>query len=248
MFPTKNWSVISDSSVSLWPVEVLKNALINWEQHKETRWACCRLWCWSVMILNIWSDLIPAAVIHLELMCITYIHITWVIVLVWSQFTVRSTLSCRLCGWMLFVQQAGSEGELCQADSLGSAGSSSTLASSVIEVEAERPEPGLTLRTNQEEEVADWLMRIISHWFTDSWTQSEGETVYETCLTLMVFCVWTRRKMKRRSWPPSVLLPPCPSQRRSWSSSTRAEPGRDSPPSTPTHRWDEMHSAAKTGK
>ncbi|XP_073341024.1 uncharacterized protein [Pagrus major] len=53
---------------------------------------------------------------------------------------------------MSFVQQAGSEGELCQADSLGSAGSSSTLASSVIEVEAERPEPGLTLRTNREEE------------------------------------------------------------------------------------------------
>ncbi|KAM8769181.1 uncharacterized protein AB9X84_000166 isoform 1-T1 [Acanthopagrus schlegelii] len=50
------------------------------------------------------------------------------------------------------LKQAGSEGELCQADSLGSAGSSSTLASSVIEVEAERPEPGLTLRTNQEEE------------------------------------------------------------------------------------------------
>lgn len=56
---------------------------------------------------------------------------------------------------MLFVQQAGSEGELCQAGSLGSAGSSSTLASSVIEVEAERPETGLTLRTNQEEEVTD---------------------------------------------------------------------------------------------
>ncbi|XP_027136068.1 mucin-12 isoform X2 [Larimichthys crocea] len=50
--------------------------------------------------------------------------------------------------------KADSEGELCQADSLGSAGSSSTLASSVIEVEAERPEPGLTpqLRTNHEEE------------------------------------------------------------------------------------------------
>ncbi|GLD64209.1 pleckstrin homology domain-containing family G member 2 isoform X1, partial [Lates japonicus] len=50
--------------------------------------------------------------------------------------------------------QAGSEGELCQADSLGSAGSSSTLASSVIEVEAERTELGLTpqLRPNQEEE------------------------------------------------------------------------------------------------
>lgn len=67
----------------------------------------------------------------------------------------RFVFSCRLCGWMLFVQQAGSEGELCQAGSLGSAGSSSTLASSVIEVEAERPETGLTLRTNQEEEVTD---------------------------------------------------------------------------------------------
>ncbi|XP_040903084.1 serine-rich adhesin for platelets isoform X3 [Toxotes jaculatrix] len=52
------------------------------------------------------------------------------------------------------LKQAGSEGELCQADSLGSAGSSSTLASSVIEVEAERAELGLTpqLRPNQEEE------------------------------------------------------------------------------------------------
>ncbi|XP_067451674.1 serine-rich adhesin for platelets isoform X2 [Thunnus thynnus] len=51
-------------------------------------------------------------------------------------------------------QQAGSEGELCQADSLGSAGSSSTLASSVIEVEAERSESRLTsqLQPNQEEE------------------------------------------------------------------------------------------------
>uniref|UniRef100_A0A8D2ZT69 Pleckstrin homology domain containing, family G (with RhoGef domain) member 2 n=1 Tax=Scophthalmus maximus TaxID=52904 RepID=A0A8D2ZT69_SCOMX len=37
-------------------------------------------------------------------------------------------------------QQAGSEGELCQADGLGSAGSSSTLASSVIEVEDEDDE------------------------------------------------------------------------------------------------------------
>ncbi|XP_056230946.1 mucin-17-like [Seriola aureovittata] len=52
------------------------------------------------------------------------------------------------------LQQAGSEGELCKADSLGSAGSSSTLASSVIEVDAERPELGLTqqLRPNHEEE------------------------------------------------------------------------------------------------
>ena len=55
----------------------------------------------------------------------------------------------------MFLQQAGSEGELCQADSLGSAGSSSTLASSVIEVEAERTESRLTsqLQPNQEEEV-----------------------------------------------------------------------------------------------
>lgn len=52
-------------------------------------------------------------------------------------------------------QQAGSEGELCQAESLGSAGSSSTLASSVIEVEAEGGEPCLTpqLRSNQKDEV-----------------------------------------------------------------------------------------------
>lgn len=58
--------------------------------------------------------------------------------------------------WFVFVfQQAGSEGELCQAESLCSAGSSSTLASSVIEVEAERTEPRLTpqLRSNPEEEV-----------------------------------------------------------------------------------------------
>ncbi|TDH15412.1 hypothetical protein EPR50_G00031250 [Perca flavescens] len=55
------------------------------------------------------------------------------------------------------LKQAGSEGELCQADSLGSAGSSSTLASSVIEVEAERTEPGLTpqLQPNREEEEED---------------------------------------------------------------------------------------------
>uniref|UniRef100_UPI0037E76E8A mucin-4 isoform X2 n=1 Tax=Semicossyphus pulcher TaxID=241346 RepID=UPI0037E76E8A len=52
------------------------------------------------------------------------------------------------------LKQAGSESELCQADSLGSAGSSSTLASSVIEVEAERTEPGVVpqLRLNQAEE------------------------------------------------------------------------------------------------
>ncbi|KAG7224445.1 hypothetical protein INR49_015075, partial [Caranx melampygus] len=52
------------------------------------------------------------------------------------------------------LKQAGSEGELCQGDSLGSAGSSSTLASSVIEVDAERSELGLTpqLRRSHEEE------------------------------------------------------------------------------------------------
>ncbi|XP_076002268.1 uncharacterized protein LOC142995181 isoform X2 [Genypterus blacodes] len=55
---------------------------------------------------------------------------------------------------MLFWQQADSEGELCQIDSLGSAGSSSTLASSVIEVEAEHSELGPTtqLGPNREEE------------------------------------------------------------------------------------------------
>lgn len=59
----------------------------------------------------------------------------------------------RSCSWLGF-QQAGSEGELCQAESLGSAGSSSTLASSVIEVEAEA-EPCLTpqLQFNQKNEV-----------------------------------------------------------------------------------------------
>ncbi|XP_041657470.1 uncharacterized protein plekhg2 isoform X2 [Cheilinus undulatus] len=52
------------------------------------------------------------------------------------------------------LKQAGSEGELCQTESLGSAGSSSTLASSVIEVEAERSEPGLMNQQHpsQEEE------------------------------------------------------------------------------------------------
>ncbi|XP_041851116.1 pleckstrin homology domain-containing family G member 3 isoform X2 [Melanotaenia boesemani] len=52
------------------------------------------------------------------------------------------------------LKQADSDGELCTAESLGSAGSSSTLASSVIEVEAERDEPRLTLQlqTNQVEE------------------------------------------------------------------------------------------------
>lgn len=61
-------------------------------------------------------------------------------------------LTGRCC---VVLQQAGSEGELCQADGLGSAGSSSTLASSVIEVEAERAELGLMpqLRPKPEEEV-----------------------------------------------------------------------------------------------
>ncbi|XP_068441922.1 mucin-5AC [Clinocottus analis] len=58
---------------------------------------------------------------------------------------------------VLFLQQAGSDGELSQADGLGSAGSSSTLASSVIEVEAARTEPSGTpqLRPNQEQEEED---------------------------------------------------------------------------------------------
>uniref|UniRef100_A0A3B4UR03 Pleckstrin homology domain containing, family G (with RhoGef domain) member 2 n=1 Tax=Seriola dumerili TaxID=41447 RepID=A0A3B4UR03_SERDU len=46
----------------------------------------------------------------------------------------------RQSGRQKHLGTAGSEGELCQADSLGSAGSSSTLASSVIEVDAERAE------------------------------------------------------------------------------------------------------------
>ncbi|CAJ1066262.1 uncharacterized protein plekhg2 isoform X3 [Xyrichtys novacula] len=54
----------------------------------------------------------------------------------------------------MFTRQAGSEGELCEAESLCSAGSSSTLASSVIEVEAEKTELGLMPQQhpNQEEE------------------------------------------------------------------------------------------------
>ncbi|XP_026171100.1 mucin-5AC isoform X2 [Mastacembelus armatus] len=49
--------------------------------------------------------------------------------------------------------KAGSEGELCQAESLGSAGSSSTLASSVIEVEPERAASLISPpRPNQDEE------------------------------------------------------------------------------------------------
>ncbi|XP_038163900.1 mucin-17 isoform X3 [Cyprinodon tularosa] len=56
--------------------------------------------------------------------------------------------------------KAGSEGELCPAESLGSAGSSSTLASSVIEVEMERDEPRIKLclgsdqQGEEEEELA----------------------------------------------------------------------------------------------
>lgn len=56
---------------------------------------------------------------------------------------------------VVVLQQADSEGALCPSESLDSAGSNSTLASSVIEVEAERVELGLTpqLRPRQEEEV-----------------------------------------------------------------------------------------------
>lgn len=59
---------------------------------------------------------------------------------------IEKTQTCqRLCICaVVFLQQADSEGELCLADSLASAGSSSTLASSVIEVEADRPEGNLT--------------------------------------------------------------------------------------------------------
>ncbi|KAM4590257.1 uncharacterized protein plekhg2 [Fundulus diaphanus] len=49
-------------------------------------------------------------------------------------------------GHMAALKQADSEGELCPADSLGSAGSSSTIASSVIEVETERLDPRMTLQ------------------------------------------------------------------------------------------------------
>ncbi|KAM6987418.1 uncharacterized protein LKV04_010245, partial [Tautogolabrus adspersus] len=63
---------------------------------------------------------------------------------------------------MSFVQQAGSEGELCPTESLGSAGSSSTLASSVIEVEAERAEAGLINQQhpNPEEEEEEDLIPL----------------------------------------------------------------------------------------
>lgn len=61
-------------------------------------------------------------------------------------FSVISKIQARkrfcMCA-VLLLQQADSEGELCLADSLASAGSSSTLASSVIEVDAERPEGSL---------------------------------------------------------------------------------------------------------
>ncbi|XP_069390953.1 platelet binding protein GspB isoform X2 [Paralichthys olivaceus] len=58
-----------------------------------------------------------------------------------------------LTGEPAALKPASSEAELCQADSLGSAGSSSTLASSVIEVEAERAELGLSepLRSKNED-------------------------------------------------------------------------------------------------
>ncbi|XP_032401949.1 nascent polypeptide-associated complex subunit alpha, muscle-specific form isoform X1 [Xiphophorus hellerii] len=53
------------------------------------------------------------------------------------------------------LKQAGSEGELCPAESLGSADSSSTLASSVIEVETERRERReLEEEEDEEEELA----------------------------------------------------------------------------------------------
>lgn len=52
------------------------------------------------------------------------------------------------------MQHADSEGELLRAEGLGSAGSSSTLVSSVIEVGAERLEGGTApqLRPKREEE------------------------------------------------------------------------------------------------
>ncbi|XP_016536482.1 pleckstrin homology domain-containing family G member 3 isoform X1 [Poecilia formosa] len=52
------------------------------------------------------------------------------------------------------LKQTGSEGELCPADSLGSADSSSTLASSVIEVETERRERRELEEEEEEEELA----------------------------------------------------------------------------------------------
>ncbi|KAM4743236.1 uncharacterized protein FYW61_001786 isoform 2-T2 [Anableps anableps] len=57
----------------------------------------------------------------------------------------------------MLLQQAGSEGELCPPDSLGSADSSSTLASSVIEVETQREEPRekLQLGSDQQGEEED---------------------------------------------------------------------------------------------
>nr|XP_054598311.1 mucin-2-like [Nothobranchius furzeri] len=47
--------------------------------------------------------------------------------------------------------KAGSEGELCTADALGSAGSSSTLASSVIEVDVEQDDPRRPLQRRTEQ-------------------------------------------------------------------------------------------------
>lgn len=70
---------------------------------------------------------------------------------------VNENLSCFVCkeptNWNadVILQQVSSEGELCPADTLGSAGSSSTLASSVIEVEVQKEE--LVVTANQEEKV-----------------------------------------------------------------------------------------------
>ncbi|XP_047247810.1 mucin-5AC isoform X3 [Girardinichthys multiradiatus] len=60
------------------------------------------------------------------------------------------------------LKQAGSEGELCPPDGLGSAGSSSTLASSVIEVETERAEPRMDLQlgSNQQGEEEEELTTL----------------------------------------------------------------------------------------
>ncbi|MEQ2297407.1 hypothetical protein AMECASPLE_034447, partial [Ameca splendens] len=65
-------------------------------------------------------------------------------------------------GHLAALKQAGSEGELCPADGLGSAGSSSTLASSVIEVETERAEPRMDLQlgSNQQGEEEEELTTL----------------------------------------------------------------------------------------
>ncbi|KAK5602718.1 hypothetical protein CRENBAI_002498 [Crenichthys baileyi] len=65
-------------------------------------------------------------------------------------------------GHLPALKQAGSEGELCPADGLGSAGSSSTLASSVIEVETERAEPRMDLQlgSNQQGEEEEDLTTL----------------------------------------------------------------------------------------